>query len=94
MPFCCLLFCFQNQLSRKFFQVYNHSEKQFGSNQVRHYVVPDLGPNCMQNLSLVDKEIKENKEISDFSDLFFKTILLYMPLQFACWVILYTFDDC
>ena len=46
-------FFFQNQLFRKvIFQEYHQSIKNsMDPDQVRRFVGPDLGPNCLQNLS-------------------------------------------
>ena len=34
------------------FQEYNQSVKQFGFSQARRFVGPDIGPNCLQKLSI------------------------------------------
>ena len=50
-----MLFCrpliFLNQLFEKLFQEYNQSLNSLDPDQARHFVWPDLGPNCLQKLS-------------------------------------------
>ena len=43
MLFCCLLIFFKIDFLEKFYQNYHQS--------VKHFVGPDLGPNCLQKLS-------------------------------------------
>ena len=52
--FCCLLIFFKIEIFKKNFQEYHRSIKQFGSKSGRHFVGPDLGPNCLQRLSADD----------------------------------------
>ena len=63
MLFCRLLILFKINFFEKFFQVYHQSVKQFESRSgltkmdpdlARHFVGPDLDPNCLQRLSAED----------------------------------------
>ena len=51
---CLLIFFSKFIFFKNFFQEYHQSVKQFGSRLGRHFVGPDLGPNCLQKLSADD----------------------------------------
>ena len=64
--FCCLLSFFIIIFSEKFFQEHDQSVKQFGSRSGPTFCRPDLGPNCLQRSSTVDKIRREQaKELRD-----------------------------
>ena len=52
-----LIFISKLTFSKKIFQGYHQSVKQFDPNQAKHFVGPDLGSNCLQT-ALVGKELK------------------------------------
>ena len=58
MLFCRLLIFFKINFFEKFFQEYHQSVKHSGSKSGRHYVGPDLDPNCLQRLSADDTSRK------------------------------------
>ena len=41
--------------AKKVSQEYNHQVHSLDSDQVGHFVWPDLGPNCLQRLTAEDK---------------------------------------
>ena len=54
MLFCRLLVFFQNQLFGKILSGISSVSSSLDSDQARHSVGPDLGPNCLQKLSADD----------------------------------------
>ena len=52
LPSDLLIFFFKINFSEKKIQKYHLSVEQTGSDQARHFVRPDLGPNCLQRLSV------------------------------------------
>ena len=53
MLFCRLLIFFKNKCFEKFFQEYHQSVNlnSLDPDQTQYFVMPDLGPNCLQKLS-------------------------------------------
>ena len=60
MLFCHLLI-FSKSFFENIFQEYHQSVKQLDPDQARHFVVPDLGPNCLQRLSTDDNSSERVK---------------------------------
>ena len=65
-----MLFCrlFKINFFEKFFWEYHQCQKSLDPDQARHFVGPDLGPNCLQKFSAGDtrrqrvkQEIKKKK---------------------------------
>ena len=57
MLFLSLAESFQNLPCQKFFLNYHQSDKQFLSRSGRHFVGPDLYPNCLQKLSALQNTL-------------------------------------
>ena len=54
MLFSGLLIFFKINFFKKFFQEYHLSVNRLDPDLARHFVGPNLGPNCLQKLSAVD----------------------------------------
>ena len=59
-----LMTFFKINLFKKFFQEHYQSVKRFESNQDRHCVGPDLGPNCLQTTKVATSKERVNYPIA------------------------------
>ena len=58
--FCCLLIFFKIDIFKNYFRNTIKMSGSLDPDQARHYVGPDLGPNCFQRLSAdIHMQIKE-----------------------------------
>ena len=74
---------FKINFFEKFLRECHLSVKQLNTDQARHFVVPDLGSNCLRKLSADDTIFFK---INVFKNLFLNTISVFVILSGLIWV--------